>query len=116
MVGRADTPYERVRQKPEPDRQRQEPVHQKPEPDRQRPEPVHQKPEPILLVLSRHSYRVFRKYCPIERLRKVSGVGIYSLKVRQYFSIATMLEQYKCRLSCVVRRMRNSPYSSGGAF
>ena len=81
MVGRADTPYERVRQKPEPDRQRQEPVHQKPEPDRQRPEPVHQKPEtdrqrpepvhqkpkPILLVLSHHSYRVFRKYCPIKQ-------------------------------------------------
>ena len=102
MVGRADTPYERVRQKPEPDRQRQE--------------PVHQKPEPILLDLSRHSYRVSRKYCPNERLRNVSGVGIYSLKVRQYFSIATMLAQYTCRLSFVVRRMRISPYCSRGAF
>ena len=42
----------------------------------------------------------------------------YILKARQSqerSSVTAMLLQYTCKRSCVVRCMRNSPYSEGGA-
>ena len=44
-----------------------------------------------------------------------SGYSINGQQPEERVSIATKLVQYTCKRSCVVRRMRNSPYSAGGA-
>ena len=48
---------------------------------------------------------VSEKYCPIGSLRNFSGVKIF-YKSAARINVATMLEQYTCRRSCVLICMR----------